>query len=72
MISLHVICGLANLIQNPGYAYVGLPYVLFLEDMSSGPAARGAFRGRAPSQMTTCPPANENCAPQARTVPQRN
>ena len=32
---------------------------------------RGAFRGRAP-EMTACAFPNENCAPQARTVPRRN
>ena len=40
--------------------------------LHSGPAPRGAFRGRAP-QITACspPPKRELCPPKARILPQR-
>ena len=36
------------------------------------PAPRGGHTGAVPPQLAACPPPNENCAPQARTVPRRN
>ena len=61
---------LLNTPWNAGFATAQYS-VVTLTDYSSlevvvktGPAPRGAFRGRAPT--------NENSAPQARTVPQRN
>ena len=38
----------------------------------AGPAPWGSIPGPCSPKMTACAPPNENCAPQARTVPRRN